>query len=228
MDQPTSQIERLDWAAKALPAEELTSWAQVYVIIWSPLVANWDLFVHRREVAYAAAALAVAATLMRWFHRRSAILTAGLVEMAIGDVFLYLGGEAVHNTLGRISDLLIAVGIVVAGFKHFESGMRYAAVQGDDWLAERVRVRQWLEILQRMAEGDKVIEIKVESFKVKRTYRFLMTGNCWAVATFKAGEEKKHPLDYRIRGLSEIALEKGPHGTLMAHLDGKTIPRRRL
>jgi uncharacterized membrane protein YjdF len=226
MNHDLNQIERLDWAAKALVSEQVSSWGQIYTAIWSPLIADWSHLAPRREVAYIAGAVAALVTLMLWRRHRYSILALAMVEITAGGAFLYIGLQNNHDHWWQAFNFTLVPVLVYGGIKRIKEGTQFLAVQGEEWAAERVQVRRWLGALQWMASDDKVIEIKDQTvWKTRVTYRFLNTGNCWAMAKFKAGQEKKLPTEYRIRFLSEIAFTEGPGGATSAQVDSKTIPR---
>jgi hypothetical protein len=228
MNHDLNQIERLDWAAKALTSENLRTWGQIYVTIWFPLVGDWAHLAQQREAVYIAGAVALVVTLMLWQRHRYAILALAVAEIAAGGAFLYIGMRSVHDPRWRAMNLILVPVLFHGGYKRITEGTRFLAVQSEGWAAERVQVRRWLNVLQGTQKDDRVVEIKDRIlWMTSLTHRFFNTGNCWAMATFKKGEEKKLPTDYRIRFLSEITLTVGPDSTISAQGDGKTIPRNR-
>jgi len=115
---------------------------------------------------------------------------------------------------------------LITGSWLFKKGKHFAAVYDGGWEEELAQLESWLVKLHRSGSDDNVEEVNESTFvRGKRTYRFLKTPDCWAIAVFATGLENKFPVDYRIRELSAVTLENQPDSTLGVRIKGTLIPR---
>ena len=132
-----------------------------------------------------------------------------------------------HQSLTiHLPAFLFAIAVAWIGAIDLKRGMQFARVHGRGWDHERKKVEEWLGELEGTEGYQRVTEIRERTFaRGDRTYRFLDTGNFWAMAMFQTGHEKKLPIAYHVREHAAITLKEEPSGFVTARVDGVLIPR---
>lgn len=197
----------------------------LYGGVWIGLLAFPEIWLQKPRVGFVIVGGAAAATAMLWFRNRYGKITAALVEFTTVAALLLLTTPSRQHILSNAGAYLFAAILFCWGFGDCR---QFFMEQHKEWQIDRARVEHWWELLRKDGNADNVVEIRERSFKKGDvTYRFLNTGDCWAVATLRIGKAHISPPTFRIRELGAITLVEEPDGTHTALIDGKVVPKKR-
>jgi hypothetical protein len=222
MNQERTRIKLLDSIAISLQIEGSPNRSSGLYVIWCALLCFGEtLFQKYWVVGLVIALFAAAATAMVWFHHRYGGLATSTVTFAIGAA---LAALTVPNRQHIVPNLWPYGFAMLLIFSAFFGWYQFARQQSKEWQKERPRVEKWLTLLRKTDVPRNIVQIQQRSFvRGYFTYRFLNTGDCWAMATFKIGKENKFPEAFRIRELSAITIENELDGAKKAAVDGRAI-----
>ncbi len=225
MSHKLTRIERLDWAAKALGMRQYLSLSTGFWFLYL-LLSSWPRWPHVDwwvAITLTSAGLATGMVLLR---HRYAILVLSIAQLVIGALFAYAAVTGPRTPSNLVFGSFYSLVWLITGSWLFKKGKHFAAVYDGGWEEELAQLESWLVKLHRSGSDDNVEEVNESTFvRGKRTYRFLKTPDCWAIAVFATGLENKFPVDYRIRELSAVTLENQPDSTLGVRIKGTLIPR---
>jgi hypothetical protein len=225
MARPLTELERLDLAADAM-ASHGSSGCNFLLLVIYPSALVWERLFHTLWIGLVCAGIAAAAALLYWRRNRFGILALAGVETAMAVLLVCFNLDGHHSLGFRLPALLLAAALAGIGVIDLKRGIPFARVHSQGWKSEREQVEKWLAALRGSEGYQRVTEIRDRTFtRGDRTYRFFDAGNCWAVAMFQTGYEKRRPITYHVREHNEVALDEQPGGGVTARVDGGRLPR---
>jgi hypothetical protein len=204
MKKESTEVERLDLAARAEAVESFVSRALVPLSILSLfcLLLAFGSEASFRETLnfWVFVIIAVVTSIMIW--QRWAYAPYGLSILnfcgAIG-ILLQSNDDYSHTLLGSARDRLLFVLFVSAGAAWWKNAASFIAAQSEEIEKERRQVGRWLADLKYPERSEAIVEFSERSFWTGHwTYRLLDTGHYWAIAKFKLGNLRRLA-DFRVQ-----------------------------
>jgi hypothetical protein len=215
----------LDSAADAFSTHG-SSTVNFAILILCVTAFVWERLFHVVWVGWGFAVIATAAALLCWRRHRYGVLALAGVELAMAVLLVSFNLTDHRSLTVHLPAFLFAAAVAWIGAVDLKRGIQFARVHGRGWDNERKEVEEWLGALQGTEGFEHVTEIRERTFaRGDRTYRFLDTGNFWAMAMFQTGREKKLPITYHVREHAAITLKEEPNGFVTARVGGVLIPR---
>lgn len=229
MQQDMTEIERLDWAARAEVSEsvlfiyQLAAGALCAVLsVLGFAVLSHSAVALTLELLAGFAATTTATLLFRWRYSLHALA----VFFFVTSLVLLMQPSRTPGPLRPLvwlGDHGYALCLIPMAFGAWKEATPFAMVIGNAWFEETAQVQNWLQTLQDRFTTQQVLELKTSDlWRGCRVYRLLYLGTCWAVATF-GDEQLGRPSSYRIRDLSAVRLIRLEDRTLDVEIDGRLI-----
>jgi VanZ family protein len=224
MNDELTRIKRLDLVARTVVLRESPDRIYTYAALWLLLISVGETLFQKPWVGFSLVGCAAGTTALLWFRHRYGSIASAMTDFAMAAALFLLTTPSLQH-IRPVLNYFVAIAFVWGGLRDYRQFFRE---QRKEWEIDRAQVECWLALLRRKGNAGNVVQIHERSFvRGYFTYRFLNTGDCWAVATFKIGKEDKFPATFRIKEPSAITLVREAGGTHTARVDGKAIPKKR-